>query len=416
MTSLRVLMTNLSLSARSGTETFTRDLALELLARGHVPTVYTPLPGVVADELRADGVRVVSALGDEREPHVIHGHHHIETMSAVLRFPGVPAVFVCHDWNAWHDRPPRHPQIRAHVAVDENCRERCVEDGFGLDDVRVIPNAVDLTRFRPRGLLPARPLRALLFSNYATEHTHLPVVREACRRAGIELDAVGSACGNPCARPEERLGGYDLVFAKARCALEAMAVGCAVVLCDHGGTGPLVGAGQWVALRAFNFGRRTCTNPLTAENLLAEIARYDPADAAEVCRLTRTRAGVAHTADAFLALYDEAIREHAVSAPDPDARARAAAEYLRSHLSYPFITGLAGAAAERDQWRASAEAAHRGWAASSEDYERVREETEQLRGACNAAHCGWAELQREYERTLEECRGLQERVEARRAG
>ncbi len=353
-----------------------------------MPTVYTPLSGVVADELRADGVRVVSDLTNESEPHVIHGHHHIETMSAVLRFPGVPAVFVCHDRTAWHDRPPRHPRIRACVAVDENCREQFVDEGFAVADVRVIPNMVDLTRFRSRGPLPPRPARALLFSNYAAEHTHLPVVRAACTRAGVELDVTGNACGNPCARPEKQLGAYDLVFAKARCALEAMAVGCAVVLCDHGGTGPLVRAEQWDALRPLNFGRRACANSLTAENLLAEIARYDPVDAAEVCRLTRERAGVTHAADAFLALYDMVIRAQAVSTPDPTAETRATAEYLRSHLSYPFVTGLAGAAVERDQWRASAESAHRGW----------------------------AELQHEYERTLEECRRLQERIKARRAG
>ncbi len=399
MAHLRVLMTNLSLSARSGTETFTRDLALELLARGHAPTVYTPLSGVVADELRADGVRVVSDLANEPEPHVIHGHHHIETMSAVLRFPGVPAVFVCHDRNAWHDRPPQHPRIRACVAVDENCRERFVEGGIG-SDVRVIPNTVDLARFRPRGPLPPRPVRALLFSNYAAEHTHLPVVRAACLRAGIELDVAGNASGNSCARPEELLGTYDLVFAKARCALEAMATGCAVVLCDHLGTGPLVRAEQWAALRPFNFGRRACANPLTAENLLAEIARYDPTDAAEVCQRTRERAGVARAADAFLLLYAEVIRAQAVSASDPEAEARATAEYLRGHLSYPFVTGLAGAAAERDQWRASAEAAHRGWAEFREDYERLRD-------ACDAAHRGWAELQQEYEHVLKECRRLQ---------
>lgn len=53
------------------------------------------------------------------------------------------------------------------------------------------------------------------------------------------------------------LGGYDLVFAKARCALEAMAVGCAVVLCDVGGLGPLVTRAQVQHLRRWNFGRRT---------------------------------------------------------------------------------------------------------------------------------------------------------------
>jgi hypothetical protein len=384
---LRVLMTNLSLSARSGTETYARDLALELARRGHVPTVYSPLPGVVADELRAAGVRVVTDLAGESEPpHVVHGHHHVETMSAVLRFPGAPAVFVCHDRTAWHDRPPLHPRIRAYVAVDENCRERFVEEDIDPARVRVIPNAVDLARFRPRGPLPARPRRALVFSHYASEHTHLPTVREACRRAGLEFAAAGTGSGNPCARPEEVLGSYDLVFAKARCALEAMAVGCAVVLCDHLGAGPLVKASAWAALRALNFGRRACTNPLTPENLLAEVARYDAADATEVCRLTRANAGVERTAGELFALYEAVIREQAGAPTEPEAEARAVAEYLRRHWSYQVVTQIG--AAQSEPWKASAEAAHRGW----------------------------AELQAEYERVLAECRRAQAILNSRRAG
>ncbi len=402
-------MTNLSLSARSGTEMYTRDLALELLRRGHTPTVYSPLPGIVADELRASGVRVVSSLASECElPHVIHGHHHVETMSAVLRFPGVPAIFVCHDRTAWHDAPPRHPRIRAYVAVDENCRERFTEQGIDTARSHVIPNAVDLARFRPREPLLPQPRRALLFSNYAAEHTHLPVVREACRRAGLKLDVAGSASGNLCARPEDLLRNYDIVFAKARCALEAMAVGSAVVLCDHLGAGPLVRASEWSTLRRFNFGRRTCGNPLTADNLLAEIARHDSRNAAEVCKLTRANASVERTADTLVALYAEVIREQ-LSAPsgDPDAEVSAVSEYLRTRLSYEIITKAS--AAEADHWKASTAAAHHGWAELQKEYQTVRE-------ACDAAYRGWGELQQEYERILGECRRLQELLAQRRAG
>jgi hypothetical protein len=406
---LRVLLTNLSLCARSGTEMHAYDLARELSRRGHAPTVYTPMPGAVADELRADGVPVVSTLASETEPpHVIHGHHHVETMSAVLRFPGVPAVFVCHDRTAWHDAPPLHPRIRAYVAVDEPCRERLAEEGVPDDRVGIIPNAVDPWRFRPRGPLPDRPRRALLFSNYAAEHTHLPVVREACRRAGLELDAAGSGSGNPCARPEGVLGNYDIVFAKARCALEAMAVGCAVVLCDPLGAGPLVRAADWPALRPLNFGRRACANPLTPEKLLAEVARYDAADAAEVCRVTRADAGIEDAADAFLALYDAVTREQAASPASPaslDDEARAAAEYLRTRLAYPIVS-RAGAA-DVESWKASAEAAHRGWAALRTEYELLHAACGAAQRGWEAAGRGWAELQNEYERTLAECRRLQ---------
>jgi hypothetical protein len=405
MTPLRVLITNIVLCARSGTETYARDLALELRRRGHLPTVYSPDLGVIADELRADGVRVVADLADEPPPDVVHGHHHVETMTAVLRFPGVPAVFVCHDAEAWHDRPPLHPRVRAYVAVDERCRDRFPADGVPRECVRVIPNGVDLARFRPRGPLPETPRRALLFGHEAAEHTHLPAVREACRRAGLELDVAGQSSGNPCARPEDVLGGYDVVFGKGRSALEAMAVGCAVVLCHPQGAGPLVRADRWAELRPLNFGRRACTAPLAPEALLAEIERYDPADAAEVCRVTRASAGVGAMADALLMVYAEVIRAQAAAAPDPTAEARAAAEYLRTRLAKPEIL------------RAATDQLQQAWLAAGTaraDAEQARREVAQAwaaaDAAAHAAHRALTEQAAEFERAAAEWRAALDRA------
>src|SRR5207253_11139176 len=98
----------------------------------------------------------------------------------------------------------------------------------------------DLARFARRRPLPPRPRRALIFSNRAHEYTFIPAVRSACRRRGLELDVGGAGVGRTVDNPETLLPNYDLVFAKARCALEAMAVGSAVILCDADGLGPLV--------------------------------------------------------------------------------------------------------------------------------------------------------------------------------
>src|SRR5436190_15954581 len=89
---LRVLLTNLSLSSRSGTECYVRDVVLGLRRLGHVPMVYSPLCGEPAQELREQGVEVVEQLQDlAAAPDLIHGHHHPELMTALLQFPGVPA-------------------------------------------------------------------------------------------------------------------------------------------------------------------------------------------------------------------------------------------------------------------------------------------------------------------------------------
>src|SRR5712692_4576892 len=102
--------------------------------------------------------------------------------------------------------------------------------------------------------------------------------------------------------------------------MEAMAVGCAVVLCDQVGLGPLVTAKRFDELRAVNFGRRSLSNPITPQNLLCEIARYDSGDAAEVSRRLRACAGLPEAAESLVALYREVIAEFSASGP-PDREA-----------------------------------------------------------------------------------------------
>jgi hypothetical protein len=250
-------------------------------------------------------------------------------MQALLHFPRVPAVFFCHDFLAWHDAAPRFPRIHRYVAVADTVRDRLVlEQGIPPERVRVVPNAVDLARFRPRGSLPDRPSRALVFSNYAREDTHLGAVREACRRAGIALDVVGVGTGTQSAAPEMLLPGYDLVFAKARCALEALAVGNAVVLCDYGGLGPMVTGAELERLRRANLGVRVLAAPLDPDLVVREIERYDPRDAEAVSRRIRTDAGLDAQLDILEALYEVVIAEEAERPADPVAEARALAAYL----------------------------------------------------------------------------------------
>jgi len=332
MAGLKVLIANATLATLTGTETYVRDLALGLLRKGHSPIVYAPELGAIAQDLRLRTVPVVDNLNCVGiTPDVIHGNHNTELMTALLHFEAVPAVFFCHSWTDWISSPPSHPRIFAYVAVDDTCRDRLVlKHGIPEDRVRVQLHAADLERFKSRGPLPDRPVRALVFSNNANQWTHLNAVREACTRAGIELDVIGSGVKAPATNPESLLTKYDLVFAKARCALEALAVGTAVILCDAAGTGPLVTSGELERLRRLNFGIRALSEKVDADLLVKEIARYDPADAAAVSHCLRASADLGSVVDDAVALYREVIDEFRDRAtPHPVEENRAAAEYLR---------------------------------------------------------------------------------------
>ncbi len=337
MRGLRILISNHFLRGRTGSELYVCELATNLLRRGHSPIVYSPQLGHTARELRNATVPVVDSLDAVGSPpDLIHGQHHVETMSALLRFPNTPAVFFCHGWLPWEETPPKHPRILRYVAVDDTCFDRLVlESGIAEERVSVILNSVDLEQFLPRAPLPAKPARALVFSNRAKESTHLGAVREACQRTGITLDVIGAEAGNIAARPQDVLGQYDIVFAKARCALEAIAVGSAVVLCDTNGAGPMVTSSELDRLRRLNFGIRALRERIGADLLEKEIARYDPADAATVSRRIRDTADRGAAIDQILALYEQVVREFAACGDrDLDAEARAEATYLRDLTRY----------------------------------------------------------------------------------
>jgi hypothetical protein len=334
MTPLKILITNNTLSARAGTELYVSEVATALLKRGHRPVAYSNVLGEVAEEMRATGIPVIDRLDVLAwAPDIIHGHHHLEVMTALLHFTATPAVYFCHSWKYWEETPFRFSRIRRYAAVNTATYNRLTcEHGIPEERVAWMLNFVDLVRFRPRSPLPVRPSRALVFSNYATEDNYLPVVREACRQAGLTLEVIGSGVQNPCAKPWMVLGQYDLVFASGRSALESLAVGAAVIACNYTGLGCMVTAAELDHLRNLNFGPMSAIGrAFTVEEVLKQIARYDAADAAAVTRRVRATAGLEAAVDRLVDLYETVISEHRAAGPiSREEEGRDAAAYMRT--------------------------------------------------------------------------------------
>ena len=288
---LRVLLTNICLDGRTGTEIVTRNIALELKRQGHMPEVFTLEDGPIAEELRLASIPATTDINQLRGPvDVIHGHHNPTTAIAAARFPDVPAIFVCHDFLAWHDAPPKLANICRYVAVDKAVEDRLTHEGIASDRVQVILNAVDTQRFRPGASLPAYPARALLF---AKQKGPIREVSAACDLLGISLDIVGPAIDNVTSTPEQLMPEYDLVFASAMTALEALACGRPVVVCDGRGLAGMVTGSNFDAWRPLNFGRRTLNRPVERRLLIDEINRYDAEDATALMARVRNEASLA---------------------------------------------------------------------------------------------------------------------------
>lgn len=333
---LTVLLTNITLAGRTGTEIQTRNIALELLRQGHRPLVYTPTPGPIATELRNASIPVVTDLNHIQQPiDIVHGHHLPTTVAALARFPQTPAIFVCHDFVAWHDAPPLLPAIRRYVAVDETVYDRLtLESGIAPEKACVLLNAVDINRFVSGPPLPPTPRRALAF---AKNQGHIEAIRTACAQRGIHLDVVGQAVGLVTDLPERLIPGYDLVFASALSAMEAMACGRAVVVCDGRGLAGMCDLPGFALWRRSNFGLRTLRQTLTPETVGAEIDRYDAAQAAEVSARLRAEGGLVVQVKQLTRLYQEVLQEHRQAPHSAYALARAMATHLQHW--YPNAEG-----------------------------------------------------------------------------
>lgn len=336
---MKILLSICYLVHRSGAELFVRDLALSLNAMGHSVIVFAPVLGEMVEELRRCCIACVADLENvTAAPDIIIGSTQHETAICLAHFAGIPAISICHDRTAVHGRPPAFSRIRRHVAVDANCFERLVfEHGIAESAVMIIQNGVDLDRFRPRPPLPERPARAAIFSNYATLGRDTEAVARACGERGIRLDVIGAGSGNQSPDPAAVLSGYDVVFAKARCAMEAMAVGCAVLLLNEGlGMAGMVTPENMVEWHRWNFGRRLLQKPIETEPVLGALDDYSPAAAAAVSRYVRANGSLESMAAAFSHLAGAVVAEEA-SRPASGAQVenREFARYVRDVMRPP---------------------------------------------------------------------------------
>lgn len=384
---LRVLLTMCYLVHRTGAEMFTRDLALWLRRRGHAVTIFATAFGDMADELRHASIACITDMADmAARPDVIIGNTHHETVRALLHFHDVPVLTICHDRSSDHGRPAQFAQVVCHVAVDENCAERLVHEfGIARERIELIQNGVDLSRFLQRTALPASPRKALVFSNYASHDAQIEEVRAACMQRGFALDVIGSSSGNHLPDPAAALGHYDIVFAKGRCATEALVTGNAVVVLDPiSGMGEMVTAATVAHARRWNFGRALLTRPITRENVGAELDRYDAEDAREAGAWMRAHGGLDATLGALESCARHMTQQHPVIEVPAERRAEEVGRYM-------------------DDWirRGSSTAAHLGLAS-------LRQHALALQQALNDhQHAHQAEAQRHADHAASQAQRLQ---------
>jgi hypothetical protein len=272
---MRILLTNSFLASRTGSEMAVRDFAVGLKRRNHAIEVYANvLTKAWRENLARHGIRAVDRIEDlQQRPDVVHGQHTIAFLPCMIRFPDAGVVQWIHDIRDPIDTPLGHCAIAHHVAVDEFRADRVAEALGTRDHVSVVANAVDLSRFSPHGLSADR--RALcILKRDGLERTR-DVIAQAAAKTGWSAHFAGPGAGHEILNMPDTLRQFDLVVTSGRCALEALAMGRAVIACDGNRLGGLVTEDTWARLRRNNIGLNAMTAVLNEDNALKEFAAVD---------------------------------------------------------------------------------------------------------------------------------------------
>jgi hypothetical protein len=328
---MRVIITNNGLAVRGGVETFQKLLARSLESRGHQVLAYSSALPEQPRLLQNDVVPVATDLLNlPFKPDIIHGLHHLDTMTALVALPDVPAVYHCHG-AVWRVAVPVHPRIHRYLAMSHTLAHRIqVEYNLPAEKLGVLLNFVELARFKPRSE-PARAVKKALFYNsrHHEDSETVIAVKSACAALDIDLDLVGFHFGVETDEPEMLLPRYDLVFAAGLSAMEALAVGCAVIVLGRSGCGELVTSENFDRYRSTNFSIATNSAPPTVAAIQDEIRRFHPEDCAAVSLRLREVADSDKAIGELVDMYTSVIEAHKQTAHDQKAENEAMHHYLR---------------------------------------------------------------------------------------
>jgi hypothetical protein len=318
---MRILITQRKLVHWGGSEMFTIELVKALRQRDHEVVVFCPQPGDLAKVIYPCGGAVKSRLDDiPWQPDIIHGQHHLQAAAALSYFADVPAIYYCHGWEPWVEKVPLHPRIRNYVMM---CEWLVAPTAAALDIPRdritTIPNFVNTKRFSEVRTPPDRPRRALLFGKGGFTADERLRLERACSEAGMSLDKIGYQYGNPQERPEAFLQEYDLVFAIGRCAMEAIACGCAVIPIIPKQGGELVTPENFDAWIFSNFSPvyGNSAVQIHAEWLQRELSKYSRDSVGKVTARLRAEHDLSGGVDKIEEIYLRSIDDYRANKSDP---------------------------------------------------------------------------------------------------
>jgi hypothetical protein len=267
---MRFVLANRLLDHAGGTEVHLLTLAVHLQGLGHEVVLYSPQLGPFSDHARHRGVAVVGQLRELPDDcHVVLSQDTLVAYDLAKLYPAAFHAFrVCGDVFDFQ-LPPQLAGIVDLVVVLSDRYARLAHACQASPPVLRLRMPIDADRLVPVAPIRALPRRAALLGNYDERQQ---LVRGAWGPRGVEVVRIGG--------PEQRydladaLADVDIVVAKGRAALDAMACGRAVYVFDVLGGDGWVTPASYAALEADNFAGQATDRVIDSAQLEADLAHY----------------------------------------------------------------------------------------------------------------------------------------------
>jgi hypothetical protein len=269
---MHFVLANRLLDRAGGTEVHLLTLAEHLQRLGHEVCLYSPELGPFTDHVRQRGVDVAGELRDlPGDCDVVLSQDALVVYDLAERYPRAFHAFrVCGDVFDFQLPPQLEGIVDLIVVLSDRYERLARASGVKAPLLRLrVP--IDSDRLSPVAPIRSRPRRAVLLGNYRDRDE---LVSEAWSRHGVEVSRVGGSSQRYDL--SAALADADIVVAKSRAALDAMACGRAVYVFDVFGGDGWVTPASYPALEADNFAGQATPRVIGVAELERDLADYDP--------------------------------------------------------------------------------------------------------------------------------------------
>lgn len=263
-------------SLGGGVRGHTETVARELQHTGHDVVIFSDDDLPWRDAMERSGLRTAGSLAAlEGHFDVAIAHDQPSAFDILAARPDIPLTFVWHGNIYDVDMAPQLDDAVKIIFQPYGPLPTRADATSAKARIVQVRQPIDVERFCPLGPIGERPRRAVAISNYMTD-IRREVLTEACAQLGIEIEFYGfHEQRGPTSDPQITMNSADIVFGKARVAMEAMACGRAVFVFDAFGTDGFVDEHNIETLLSRGMGGSSTPMATSVDQIVEELGRYD---------------------------------------------------------------------------------------------------------------------------------------------